>query len=826
MKRKSLALPILGAALLLGSCGGTAASSESSSSPEESLSSLPDSSSSSEGSGSESSSPSASDPLPETEIDAAYLASLASASFEGRGTLLNYGLSTEIEIFLGPNSLDFYDYDAYGVYYAADLFRKEEDGTTTTYLRDVDNSVLSSPLYLNEAGTIKAPWDTYFYNPFGKLEIADLTPEEGGYAVSEAKVQPFSIPLMHYAVGTFDTATIAREGNILNVALDATDEYGDPMEMRLELKVTTGDRAVPSPYESEDYHGAIGTALDAWANALSGPSDLTGFAYEKTMTPIDRDDIEVAYSRSVVTYNATLFENDGGITSVNDWGYALYDDGNYYRFEIVDGEPVQGEAYDGMSYPIPWPSIVAPEMFVPGEEEGTYVYRDGHSSIAAAALFLEDENVVSYLNYYGAAKDLTISLDETGRIDNFAYTTPMFALDGTIYSERVSVDIVDFDTATIDYTFLVPTVEMPEAMKNTWTGTDYYTLLGYTLVIEDEAITLNGEAAELLGLTVDDWGSYHGTLWVGSVSYDLTYLPADAYGPDQINLSNDDVYVKLTVEAPVTMPEDLVGSWEGTDEATGDPYVVVVEADGTISVNGVEAVLGAWEETVAPPGGYRVEATVGDATYLLTYRPSAGTFRLTDETGALYVDLQRVSEEPEEPSIDPALVGTWVGVDDDQGATHTLVIASDGTATYDGLPFDAPLEFNPTLFSLKATATIDGKEYTLEYFESFGYIRITDEDYVEAELYLQTPTAPTLEFPDEFVGTWKTDDGAHTIEFTSEGTILYNGTAAEGFEVIGTDEYTLTVEGVSYTMGYVSYATEPFFTVETPDGTWLMLYKA
>ena len=91
----------------------------------------------------------------------------------------------------------------------------------------------------------------------------------------------------------------------------------------------------------------------------------------------------------------------------------------------------------------------------------------------------------------------------------------------------------------------------------------------------------------------------------------------------------------------------------------------------------------------------------------------------------------------------------------------------------------------------------------------------------------ETPeAAPTFEFPEEFVGVWKTSDGAHTLEFTAEGAVLYDGTAAEAFVALGTEEYTLTVGGVSYDIGYVSYSGDPFFTLGTPDGGWLMLYKA
>ena len=280
MKRKTLALPLIGAAFLLGSCGGTTTSSlPSSSAAEETGSSssqgeITGSSSSSESSSSSSSSSVSEPPLPATAIDEAYLATLASSSFEGKGTLTSYGVTTNIEIFLGPTSLDFYDYDEYGIYYASDLYRKEEDGTTTAYMRDVDNKILSSPLYVDESQTVEAPWDTYFYNPFGKLEAADLTLGENGYAVSAAKVQAFSIPLMHYAVGTFDTATVARLDDTLSITLGATDERGDPMEMKLELAVTTGDREAPAPFETEEYHDAIGKALTAMAT-LQVATDLT-----------------------------------------------------------------------------------------------------------------------------------------------------------------------------------------------------------------------------------------------------------------------------------------------------------------------------------------------------------------------------------------------------------------------------------------------------------------------------------------------------------------------------------------------------------------------
>lgn len=562
--------------------------------------------------------------------------------------------------------------------------------------------------------------------------------------------------------------------------------------------------------------------MDAWNEALSGPSDTTGFVYEKTMTPLVDNGMGVAHSRSTITYNATLFDNDGGITSTNDHGFALFDDGQYYSFEIVDGEVVQGELLSAYDCPIPWPSMVAAEMFVPTDEEGVYAYRDPDTALSAVGCFLEDPEVGSLLSYVGAATDLTITLGEDNIITNFSYTAPMFDMSFELYEERVSVDIVDFDTATIDYEFKSVPFEIPASWYATYIGTDDYSGDDFTLVIGEDGLTLNGNAATLSAVTTDSYGNYYGTLICGSDSYSFTFYPEGSYYEAMVILESDymSAYLHPEADAPaVTMPESMVGTWIGGD------YTIVVAEGGTITVNGEAATLGEWEETST--GAVKVEITFGEMTLLLIYRESEDSLFLGDDAGTIAIDLVREGQ-PSEPSIDPKYVGTWTGVDDDTGASHTLIINADGTATYDGAAFDEPLEFVASMLFVKATGTIGGAEYTITYWDVEGapYMTVEDDNYTVAKLYLQEPTGPTLDIPDAFLGTWATEDGAHTLVLSNDGASAFDGETITSFEVGEfSGEYVFEAGGVTYYVSAIGSGDGAFLYLSLPDG-YLMLYKA
>ncbi len=807
MESNKLLLALAASALVLASCAGNASSSSATPPPGPSTSST------------------GSDPEPATAIDDAFIAALSANSIVGEGTLANYGSETNVELFIGTESYEFFDYDDFGYYYQAQVLHKNADGTVQSYYRDITNEIFDSQLLL-EGSKTAVLWDNNFYNPFGKIAASDLTEDgAGGYDLAADKVNAFCIPLMFYSVGTYDSVSLSRLGDSLAISIAATDARGDDMDMSIEVRQgEEADRAVPVPYETEECHEGIDAALYDWTMALAGPSDTTGFVYEKTMTPLDDDSMSVASSKSTVTYNAVLFANDGGITSENDWGYALYSDGKYYEFEVVDGTAVRGEPYEGSSYyPIPSPNIIAAEMFVPTKDQDTYLYRDPATATEALIFLLEDANVIGLVSYLGA-KDLTIHIGPDGYVDNFSYTSGMYNYGGGLYHERVSVDIAEFDTATIDYDFTIEEIAPIPDMYGTWTGTDYWEGTEYTLEISEDSVILNGNAAELVLTETNQWGYYIGTLTSGQDTFAFEYYPASSGYPKQILLENDtcSVYLEIADNEPIAMPDELIGSWHGEEEGSGFAFDVVILSGSDISINGVSAEVGEWGET-SDGLGYKAELTVEGTVYVLTYRPAAGTFRLTDETGALVVDLVRTGEA--EPAIDPKFVGTWQGIDDAGGASHTLVINADATATYDGVAFDEPLEFVKTVFSEKATATLGDKEYEIEYLSGLegDYIKVTDEDYVEATLY---KSFPSFDFPDEYVGTWS--DGTHELVMGGDGTIVFDGTPATSFVSTGFEgEYVAVIGGETYDISYVDYSgQQPFFSVLTPDGNPLILRKA
>lgn len=815
MKKKALLLPLLGGAMILSACGPVSGSTS------ESVS-LSDS-----GGAGQTTSDSSSTPLPvvpNTTIDAELLAKLAAASLDGKGAINEDGIVTDTTLFIGKKSYSFHDVDPMGTVYANAYYIADEDGLANYYERTTENNVLTGVVQ-DSLGDV--PFEEYFYNPFADITVEDLTEDGGVYTLAADKALAFATPIYYYTLDEVSELTLTRSGDVLTVAIKGSyDYYGEAVNVMVDMDLTVSeaeDLSPLTPFGTEDYHAGIAAGLDAWNEALSGPSDTTGFVYEKTMTPLVDNGMGVAHSRSTITYNATLFDNDGGITSTNDHGFALFDDGQYYSFEIVDDEVVQGELLSAYDCPIPWPSMVAAEMFVPTDEEGVYAYRDPDTALSAVGCFLEDPEVGSLLSYVGAATDLTITLGEDNIITNFSYTAPMFDLSFELYEERVSVDIVDFDTATIDYEFKAVPFEIPASWYGTYAGTDYYSGDKFTLVIGEAGLTLNGNAATLSGVTTDSYGNYYGTLICGSDSYSFTFYPEDGSYEAMVILENDYMSAYLYPEADgpatVTMPESMVGTWIGGD------YTIVASEDGTITVNGEAATLGEWEETST--GAVQVEITFGEMTLLLIYRESEDSLFLGDDAGTIAIDLVREGQ-PSEPAIDPKYVGTWVGIDDDTGASHTLIINADGTATYDGAAFDEPLEFVASMLFVKATGTIAGVEYTITYWDvaNAPYMTVEDDNYTVAKLYLQEPTGPVLDIPDAFLGTWVSEDGAHTLVLSNDGTSTFDGELITSFatgEFSG--EYVMEAAGVTYYLSAIGTGEGAMIYLSLPDG-YLMLYKA
>ena len=517
------------------------------------------------------------------------------------------------------------------------------------------------------------------------------------------------------------------------------------------------------------------------------------------MTPLDDESMGIATSRSTITYDATIWDNDGGITSEYDHGYATFDDGNVYEFEIVEGEVVVGDQISFYDAYMPWPGMVAAELFVPTEEENVYAYRDEGSLLDAVCSFLEDGEVASYLYYYVGAEDLTITLGEDGNVANFSYTSLMMNYSGGFYHERTSVDIKDMDKATIPYEFVLPEVEIPQGMLGEWSGKDLYTQEPYTMTVTEDSILVNGEEATLSGLTEDNWGSWNGTLAFGGESYDFTFSPATSSYEAQITFGDDYgyVYVVLNPYVPLGIPEEVLGTWIGGE------YTVVVSEDG-VTLNGENVETSEWTESLK---GYKATFTHDGLELTLSYSIKDDTLTLSTDDMSVYVELER--EGAETPALDPKYVGTWKGTDD-AGTEHVLVINEDGTATLNGEAFDKPLDFVQGMLWTSAEGTIDGVTYTLNYMDTTSgvYIRVLDDDgLIDVELYKEEAATPSID--PKYVGTWEgTDDGgvSHTLVINEDGTATLNGEAFdEPLEFVAgmlDEKAEATLGGVGYTLTY------------------------
>lgn len=793
MDKKTLLIPLALLALGLSSCVPESSSSSSSAG-------------SAGGSSSDSNveSGSSSIPVPDirTDIDQEFLDRLSSSSLSFSGTMDVDGSLSSVQGFIGKGSYSFHDEDTLTTYADVSLW-KDEEGNAITMMVDTTNTLQVGD-YLDE-NYQKVSFDEHFHNPFQGVSLADLTHEDGLYLLSAEKALSAAEPLNYYTDTAVSSFVLERRDDVLLVEIVSSyqDSYGDIYARVSDYEIhIEGDKEIPepAPYETEEYHGAIQDAVDAWNIALSGPGDETGFVYEKTMTPLDDDSMGIATSRSTITYDATLWNNDGGITSEYDHGYATFDDGNMYEFTIVEGEVVVGDQISFYDAYMPWPGMVAAELFVPTEEENVYAYRDEVSLLDAVCSFLEDGEVASYLYYYGGVSNLTITIGEDGNVANFSYTSLMMNYSGTFYHERTSVDIKDMDKATIPYEFVLPEVEIPQGMLGEWSGKDLYTQEPYEMTVAEDSILVNGEEATLSGLTEDKWGSWNGTLTFGGSSYDFTYSPATSSYEAQITFGDDYgyVYVVLNPYVPLGIPEEVLGTWIGGE------YTVVVSEEG-VTLNGENVETSEWTESLK---GYKATFTHDGLELTLSYSIKDDTLTLSTDDMSVYVELAR--EGAETPALDPKYVGTWKGTDD-AGTEHTLVINEDGTATLDGNAFDEPLDFVQGMFWTSAEGTIDGTAYTLNYYDATdgAYIRLFDDNYlIDVELYKEEATTPSID--PKYVGTWEGTDewsGIHyTLVINEDGTATLNGEAFDQpldfVPGMVNEEAEATLGGVTYTLQY------------------------
>ena len=792
MSRKPLVVSLAASLLALAACGPV--SSSSTTSPVTTPSG-PGSS----GTGSEESSSSSSSEVP-LVFDDALLERFASSGIDFAGTLedTGYDVTTHNEGFIGKSSYEFRDYDDDNYFYADAHYYKNEDGSAKSIELGSDNVAYDAPLKDNTGKAIV--YDDYFANPFVDLTMTDFTEDNGTFKLASTKAVDFARPFSVYSREAVSSVTLAigEDGQSLDLEIvSAYQEYGEIANMIQSLTLTiasVSDHEELAPFPTESYHADIEAALGAWSMATAGPSDETGYVYKKTMTPLDDETMGAATSESIITYNATMFKADGGLTSDNDWGWALFDDGNNYYFEIVDGQPVMGDYLPFNEAILPWPTMVAAEMFVPTETEGVYQYRYAPTAIEAAVAFLEDPEVISLLYYMGSVSDLTITV-KNQLVTNFSYTYLTYGLRGT-YHERVSVDIEQFDTATIDYEFKVPVVDKTPLI-DTWTGG------GYTLVIGEDETTLNGETAELSGLHEDEWGNLIATITDSEGNtYEIEYSPVY----DDILLTGEGDYYPTTLtrdsggSEAVVIPDALIGPW------SNDDYTLVISEDGTVTLNGKEG-------TDVGLTGYpdEISAVVDGTTYYMCYESyyDPAAVSLYTEDYSVYALLTGQSASA---TIPESIVGTY------EADGYTIVVSEDGSLTVNDEPVDND-EWTTTLTgAMRTSLTIDRVVCTLTCYDDGTALLADDSMEIYVELTKAGASVPSID--EKYVGTWKgTDEEGieHTLIINADGTASLDGESFDEPLEFSTgflwDSASATIGELGYTLNYMPDSEEPYIRV-------------
>ena len=214
-----------------------------------------------------------------------------------------------------------------------------------------------------------------------------------------------------------------------------------------------------------------------------------------------------------------------------------------------------------------------------------------------------------------------------------------------------------------------PAIELPDGIVGTWKDAT----TGSVIVIGDDGtITVDGEEAAFAGEFEEQYeGSFVVQVEVGGETKNLEFN--SAFGSIYLGYGS---YKKVEETAPtIELPDGIVGTWK--DASTGS--TIVIGDDGSITIDGEEAAFaGEFEEQYE--GSFVVQVEVGGETKNLEFNSAFGSIYLG------YGSYKKVeeTEEPTQATFPAELIGTWTGTDTFYGGSMTLIIAEDGTVTYNG----------------------------------------------------------------------------------------------------------------------------------------------
>lgn len=419
-----------------------------------------------------------------------------------------YYLDSDINIFLGETSYSILEVDGEDpsiIYNEGSIYKDEVTGAAVYKSINLNNELVVEDIY-SEA-TI--PFDSLFFNPFNILTSDNFVEGEEGYTLTNVsdtnKSLIYSI-ISHYVYDAdanfvfniVDRYTLGFT-YVGEVVESSSGYYTTQDTYKGTISFTYREDSDVVPYSEESYHEGIEKAFEELDSA-------SGYTYNMTRT-IDYSDETNAVVR--ITPNALHYDSYFDSFLEKDTGFAVFNDNNWYLYQIQDGVPVTegqnlGSADDYTYTPIMhgFSSLL---FRATGEEN---IYRINNQSLATSIVY----NLVDAVEYSNLSENsMLVDYLEIEVVDNhlksFKYEISATS-GGQTSSYLMQVEITNVNSTTIDYDFLFSTAEPSWFSKciGTFKGTDRNDGTEYTVVITSSSnITLNGNAVTNISFSTTDY---------------------------------------------------------------------------------------------------------------------------------------------------------------------------------------------------------------------------------------------------------------------------------------------------------------------------------
>lgn len=362
-----------------------------------------------------------------------------------------FTFTTHMSNFFGLTSSSFYEVNEEdGTVYIDEKYYKDEDGNLVLRELAATNEVYESTL-----SDKPISYDLVFGNPFNSLENSDFIKTEEGYDLTSGETKELFIGQINYYGGEMTTFYLLplNKNTIKFYAestLTETTAYSYFNVYDGTIEITSKEELTVTPETRKEYTPIVESALNKMAEATSYTLDRERIVNGKHY---DLEGIKVTED-AILTPPDTLF----GIT--NESGYAIFDDGNWYYYEIVNGivtpDLSSGNLGSGTEYTYgPIFDYLAPEVFIQVDETHYETKTDFIAYEALSYILEGDESIrLSITDQFNTSGKLTFEIvDET--LVSYSYTLNYTRGFMSIPIET-KVTISDVNTTTIDYTFTLP----------------------------------------------------------------------------------------------------------------------------------------------------------------------------------------------------------------------------------------------------------------------------------------------------------------------------------------------------------------------------------